>query len=194
MSYLDKTPLTWPGDNFSPAYREKIKMIWFVNGKPGYKALLTMLPEEDRVDEASGRKLTRYVLSNWVSHLFPKEMEEPTKEIEAYTQDVAITTRKEAIDRWAEQGMKLQEMGMHYLEEHGITNARSAIVAIVEGFKMEQLSRALPLKEFAEIKRLSDGELINKILLGLKEVSEDNPEIIDITPVPEYEDYDDSSS
>ena len=178
----DETPFalvdTW---KYSPSFKMKIALLWYQMGKPSPTTFIRRASPEILKDEFTGNTLDIHTLHKWVWKEFQEYIKGFDQELQKYYEVTAITTRKEAIDRWAEQGKKLQDMGMKYFDEHEITNARAALAAVVEGWKMEQTSRAIPLKEFAEVARLSNEDLLAGFAEKLRELNEG--QIIDITPV-----------
>src|SRR5512139_4190918 len=120
-----------PEKNFSDTYKQQIFSQWYQAGKPGANRLY---PQLEGVDPYTGGKLSKQTLANWISKDFHDWAVPLDEEVRANLENSLVAEKVEMLKRHAETGVKMQQLGIQYLEENGVGGSRNAIQLLVEGF------------------------------------------------------------
>ena len=160
---------------FTEDYQKQIFILWYNLGKPTSSRLYSVIVEKDLKEELSGEMVSENTLRKWIKDFEAKAIildKGVSDELEKQLVADKINTMK----FHAEMGRKLQVMGMDYLENNGLGNARNALSAVLEGMRVEKENSGTAIK-LAELDKLSNEELVDE----LRKLVE-NSEIVDIEP------------
>jgi hypothetical protein len=146
-------------EKFSHHYKEQLFLIWYQEGKPVLRKFYEIMP----LDSAD-RKPTLATLQVWASELNWKERAlDQDEEVRKQLEHQAIATKVEMLNRHAETGKELQQIGIEYIREHlDQIRPSTAVRMIIEGIRIEEGSRGIgtALKEALE---MTDDELTSKV-------------------------------
>lgn len=154
MSVID-----WPD-----TYQTYIFSTWYSSGKPGANQLYQIIDPHE-----NGQKPDIKMLTRWIQEIYiPSSLKTDEMAMEKLHTDLA-DKKAQVLSRHAELGMKLQEMGIKYLEENGITRARDAIDAIKLGVTIER--DAMFGQNIATLEKLSklDDDALMDVLRDMAE-------------------------
>lgn len=160
-------------DQISDDYRLEAYMIWYNSGKPTGAALQKVL----KPDPASGIIPARTTVEYWVKNIFVPMALETDEQVADMIQNRIVEQRVEMLDRHAEIGRELQELGLDYLHEHGLKDQRGALMAVIKGVEMERDARIVPTDIVKKLAGMSDDKLLDTFTTMLQ-----GGEILDITP------------
>ena len=142
---------------FSKTYKESLFNLWYERGKPGQKFLWNMIREDD-----DGNKPTHHTLQAWIAGW--RERAFMLDEQVSLQMDAQMVKEKvEMLNRHAETGVVMQEMGIEYLKEHkDELNANTAVRLLVEGINIEKDSRGIGTA-LKKMMNMEDSELVDEI-------------------------------
>ena len=144
---------------FPDDYQLEVFFTWYNTGKPNNKQLLELLSP----DPASGLKPSERTLKEWINNRFTiRALELDDKVAERIEQEL-VAQRVGMLERHAELGMKMQTMGIEYLEEHGVGSARNAITLLVRGVEIEHEARIAPIDILSKLDKMTDEQLIEDL-------------------------------
>lgn len=155
---------------YSKDYEEACFAIWYKAGKPSLiSQILNLLPKDDQGRTPSKPLLEIHWLPNW---------RQRADVLDAESSNILdrnlIQERVEMLEKQAEQGKKLQELGMQFFEDHKLTDEAVALRMVVQGVEIERNSRGLSVA-LQRISSMSDETLqneLNKQLARYKESGE----------------------
>jgi hypothetical protein len=140
--------------SFPDTYREGLFLMWYEMGCPALKLFYEKVPPAD-----DGRTATEYTVREWFKKYQWKERASRLNtEVAKIVEAKAVEERVQMLNRQAEYGLQLQEMGIKYLEEHDLNNDKSAITAIIRGAELERNSRGLP-DALQKVAKMQDSTL-----------------------------------
>jgi hypothetical protein len=128
-------------NQFSDDYQVDVFNIWYNAGKPNNKQLLELIG----TDKISGLKPSERTLKEWIGTRFVVKALEIDNLVAERIEQELVAQRLGMLQRHAELGMKMQGMGIDYLEEHGVGSARNAITLLVRGVEIEHEARIAPI-------------------------------------------------
>ena len=160
-------------NQFSDDYLLEVFNIWYNASKPNNKQLLELIG----VDKVSGLKPSERTLKAWISDRFTVKALEIDNLVAERVEQELVQQRVGMLQRHADLGMKMQDMGIEYLEEHGVGSARNAITLLVRGVEIEHEARIAPIDILQKLDKLSDEQLIEELKLY------SSGKIIDVNPV-----------
>ena len=150
---------------FPETYRETVFAVWYGKGKPAPKVLWDMIEP----DPLLGAKPSSALLRNWV-----KKFREKASTLDIQVAEEAnkklVADKVAMLERHATVGRKMQNLGLEFLEEHGVGGARNAITMLVEGLRIERESVGAP-KIAQRIIDMSDEELFQELRVLVKETT-----------------------
>jgi hypothetical protein len=143
----------------SDDYRLATYMLWYNAGKPSAEALHRSLEP----DPQSGIRPTVSVIRGWIRDSFiPMALEMDEQVIDTVSQAM-INQRIEMLDRHAQVARRMQEMALEFLEENGLGSSKNALVALINGIKMEHDARIVPTDFMAKLGAMSDDKLLDEL-------------------------------
>lgn len=160
-------------NQFSDDYLLDVFYIWYNSGKPNNKQLLELV-EEDKI---SGLKPSERTLKEWINTRFKERALYIDNLVAERVESELVQQRVGMLERHATLGMKMQDMGLEYLEEHGVGSARNAITLLVRGIEVEHEARIAPIDILQKLDKMTDDKLLEE----LKAYS--SGKIIDANPV-----------
>jgi hypothetical protein len=181
----DKGVLNIPKDQI-----EQLFFIWYRAGKP-IMSKLQQLAEDEGIT----------ILPNTIAQI-------PSKynwQIRAEALDIEVTRRLESsaiqekvemMKRHADAGKRLQDLGLEFLEDSGLSNANVALKAIVQGAQLERASRGIPdaLMKVAEMNNEDLSDIVSRLLsksdVQLKNIPDETDQIINQIRQGDIEDGD----
>jgi hypothetical protein len=148
--------------DYDSQYRDKVFMVWYSNGKPTPNRLKNLVNKEIGADTVTNRTPNLTTLVRWIEGEFSERALSLDQEVERQLQEQLVQQKVEMLHRHAEIAKAMQATAMSYLEEHGLGNARNALVALTEGLRIERESVGV-LPFFEKIGDLSDDALVNEL-------------------------------
>ncbi len=173
MDLEQQTALVPGFGNFSDDYQLNVFMLWYNSGKPNFRQLSEIVTK----DPISGKKPSDRTLQEWINTRFIVRALELDQSISEKMEQELVQQRVEMLNRHAVLGMKMQDMGIVYLEEHGVGSARNAITLLVRGIEVEHEARIAPSDLLARLDKMSDTELLDELRQHVAGT------IVDISPV-----------
>lgn len=150
---------------YTDVYKEKTFIAWYSAGCPSGERLLLCIPKDEL-----GREANIDVVKRWMKNEGWRERADIlNQQVAREIEQRAVEARVEMLNRQAEVGKKLQQLGMDFFDDHYLDKPGEAIRAIVDGAALERSSRGLPdaLLKVAEMKdeQLSSvlANLLNKV-------------------------------
>jgi len=171
-------------NQFPDDYQLEVFFTWYNTGKPNNKQLSELI----KPDPVSGNKPSERTLKEWIINRFTVRAIELDNAVAERIEQELVQQRVGMLERHAQLGMKMQDMGLEYLEDHGVGSARNAITLLVRGVEIEHEARIAPIDILSKLDKMSDEQLIE----DLKKYASGN--VIDQSPVdtdarnPESED------
>jgi hypothetical protein len=143
--------------SYSKNYKDKLFNIWYEKGKPGRMRLWNIIPDDDE-----GYKPSSSVLDSWIAEWRERASildEQVRMQIDAQL----IKEKVEMLNRHANTGVKMQDMGLEYLDNHkDELNANTAVRLLVEGINIEQDSRGVGTA-LKKMMNMDNSELVDEI-------------------------------
>jgi len=137
---------------FPDDYQEICYRIWYGSGKVRMKELLEIIPEDE-----FGRKPNMSTINKWKREWIEKT-EKLDLVVQKKTEELFVQERVDMFVQHAAAGAEMIDMGLDYLEEHGITTDSVAIRAIKEGSDLERKSLGID-ELLKKISTMSDTQL-----------------------------------
>jgi hypothetical protein len=159
---------------FSKDYEEACFAIWYKAGKPSLiSQILNLLPKDDQGRSPSKAILEIHWIPNWKQRADVLDAESSN-----ILDKNLIEERVQMLEKQAEQGKRLQEMGMKFFDDHDLKDEAVALRMIVQGVEIERNSRGLSVA-LQRISSMSDETLQNELNKQLARYKESQGEIID---------------
>ena len=175
-------------NRYSDLYREQCFRAWWNAGKPTGNRLMEIIPEDE-----FGRKPHNIVLRSWMKqddwNSRSLVLDEKAREV---NEQQAIQQRAEMFKRHAEIGNEVLEMGLDFLRTKGISTDTQAIKAIQLGAAMERDARGVS-EWMNKISGMKDDELLSRVRVLMKGLSEGDKNIIDAEVKELGEDFNDAA-
>jgi len=146
-------------NTFSDDYQVEVFLIWYDNGKPNNKQLAELID----TDPVSGLKPSDRTLKEWINNRFTVRAIEIDNKVAERIEQELVAQRVGMLGRHAELGMKMQNMGIDYLEEHGVGSARNAITLLVRGVEIEHEARIAPIDILSKLDKMTDEQLLEDL-------------------------------
>lgn len=162
--------------NFTDDYKMRIFTLWYNSGKPTSERLYSLIVSEDIKEPLSGDIPTKNTISLWIKRDFESKATFLDNQAMKDLEKQLVKSKLELLNAHALIGKELQVMGMKYLKEKELGNARNALSAVIEGLRIERESSGVSVK-FAELDKLNDDELLEELALIVE-----TSDIIDIEP------------
>lgn len=144
---------------FSDDYQLEVFNIWYNASKPNQKQLIDLVNS----DPISGMKPSERTLKEWINTRFVVRALDIDNQVAERVEQELVAQRVGMLERHAQLGMKMQDMGIEYLEEHGVGSARNAITLLVRGVEIEHEARIAPIDILQKLDKLSDTQLIEEL-------------------------------
>lgn len=143
---------------FTEDYKMKIFMLWYNSGKPSSDALYSLIISNDIKEGFSGEIPSKTTVSGWVKKLFEAKATFLDLKANEAIEKQMISTKIEMLQEHAKLAQELHTMGMTYLRDNGLGNARNALSAVIDGIRIERESRGT--EKLIELDKLSDKDLL----------------------------------
>lgn len=156
---MAETALVPAYGQFSDDYVLEVFTTWYNSGKPNNKQLFELIGS----DPISGLKPSERTLREWINTRFKERAIYIDNLVAERVEQELIQQRVGMLERHAELGMKMQDMGLKYLEEHGVGSARNAITLLVRGVQIEHDARIAPIEILEKLDKMSDEKLIEEL-------------------------------
>jgi len=146
-----KTQVVTP---YSEAFKEQCFIAWYSAGCPTKERFGTIMP----ADEIGRHPSNEVIYTFMKTRSWRERADVLNEEVSRQIEKKAVEVRVEMLNRQAEIGKTLQEMGMEFLEENGFKKAGEALKALISGAELERSSRGLP-QAIMKIAELENSEL-----------------------------------
>lgn len=154
-----------PGDDLSNPkdlldgqdYLEYIFMTWYQAGRPNARKLQLTIKENKY-----GTKLSVPDLKRLIETEFADRAAEMDAEVADQLKSKLVQDKLSMLQQHAGLGVELATMGIEYLRENGIGNARNALQAITLGVQIERNSRGVDAV-LSQIANKTDQELLDDL-------------------------------
>lgn len=154
--------------SYTESYREACFLAWFQNGCPKGKQIADVLPSDEH-----GRKPHLAQINEWmVMYDWHARADVLNTEVAKRIEIQAVEDKVKMLQKQAESGEKLQEMGMKYLETAGFEKSADALRAVIQGAELERASKGLP-SALIKISEMDDSKLGDTISQLLKKANPD---------------------
>jgi len=147
---------------FTQDYQMKIFMLWYNSGKPTSSRLYAEIVNQDIRENLSDEMVSENTLRKWIREDFEAKATFLDDEVAKNIEKQLVSDKIHTMQVHAEMGRKLQVIGMEFLEENGLGNARNALSAVLEGMRIEKENSGTAIK-LAELDKLSDEELLAEL-------------------------------
>jgi hypothetical protein len=165
--HLEKVDLSL----YTSDYKEACFLIWYKNGRPSLRKLAPIIP----ISSVGGRA-TEWALRSWYkSDKWKERADGMDSEVSREMNKEAIEEKILMLKRHADAAGRLVQMGVDYLDDHGIDKGADAIRAIVSGIEQERAARGMPIA-LNEMEKWTTAQLvgyIEKQLVGENPVGSD---------------------
>lgn len=160
---------------YTEAYQKLCKTTWYKMGRVDNPAkLLPELPEDEY-----GRKPNIVSLKMWREEQgWDVWADELDVRVEMEMDDFLVAQRIKMLKEHASRAREMSVKGMDYLRETGFDSSSSAVNAIVQGAKMEKVSRGIS-ERIEKLLTLGDDDLTKEAMKLLGQAKESG-EILDI--------------
>jgi len=150
VSGLDRT-------NFTREYKDDVFMIWYRAGKPSSNVFYGLVPPD-----INGRKPARNMLKIWATE-FQARAEPLDEAVKDRMSDLLVKEKVEMFNRHAEVAVELQERALEYLRkvDDKDLGSNSAVRMLVEGIRIERISRGVP-QILEKMSQMSDDDLLRE--------------------------------
>jgi hypothetical protein len=135
-------------------------------------------------DPLSGIMPSVPTLSRWIRDYFVPSALELDQQVTDQVETKLVEQKLEMLDRHAEIGRSLQKMGLEFLDESGIGNARNALMAVLKGVEMEHNARILPTDIVRKLDAMTDEQILKEFTDMLKD-----GQLLDIGPLESDDDF-----
>ena len=146
------------GTKFNEDYVEDLFYLWYSRGKPTLAKFWNMIPE----DEEGNKPSRGTIASSW----FPAWKDRAAildEEVRLKMDAEVIAEKVEMLNRHAETGVRMQDMGLDYLVEHKEDlGTNTAVRLLIEGISIEQNSRGIGTA-LKKMMNMDDRELMEEI-------------------------------
>ena len=154
--------------SYTESYREACFLAWFQNGCPKGKQILEILP----IDE-HGRKPHIAQVNEWMNtYDWYARSDVLNSEVAKRIEIQAVEDKVKMLQKQAENGERLQEKGMKYLETVGFDKSADALRAVIQGAELERASKGLP-SALIKISEMDDSKLSDVISGLMKKANPD---------------------
>lgn len=158
---------------FPDDYVQNVFTVWYSSNKPALSDLRNLIPEY------KGKKPTLSVLDGWIKERFvPKAFMLDEEAAERLDRDL-VAVKVEMMQRHVQLSQEMQDLGIGYLRNEGVDDAKTAVRLLVEGINIENKNAGI-----AEIVRRMQDWSDEKVLDELRKAIEDSP-ITAILPMEE---------
>ena len=142
---------------FTKEYQEDVFMVWYRAGKVSAHALLGIIPVD-----IDGRKPTRTALKRWIQD-FQIRAEPLDDIVKAEMSNLLVKEKIEMLNRHAKVAVELQEKALDYLRNVKDVDlgSSSAVRLLVEGIRIERISRGVP-QMLEKMAQMSDDDLLRE--------------------------------
>ena len=156
-SSVKKTVDSYQADQITDDYRLATYMLWYNAGKPSAEVLRRNL----QPDPASGIIPSLGAVQEWIKNIFIPMALELDEQVADSVNQAMVTQRIEMLDRHAVIAKEMQEMALEYLRENGLGSSKNALMALINGVKMEHDARIIPTDILAKLGDMSDDKLLD---------------------------------
>jgi hypothetical protein len=173
---------------FTPAYKEECFEAWYRAGCPSsIKSTMAVIPPNTNGPQPKATTITAWKEDMGWSQRADIYDARVAQEMESEL----VEQRKKMLRKHAEEGEKLQELGMKYLEGGtGIESDSTALRAVLEGAVLERTSLGLS-EALTRIMKMSDDQLVTEIQNILKNARQGRDDkIIDMGEMPPEDETD----
>lgn len=165
--------------DFSDDYKRELFYIWYNASKPGPKGLLEIISS----DPVSGNKPSERLIETWITNDFKPMALDFDQSANDQMRERAIALKVEMHERHAEVGKELQSMGIEFLREYGVNDAKTAVRAVIVGSELEAKNRGVG-DILDAINKMTNDEVVDNIkkaFLEAKNLDEDIAEIVELS-------------
>ncbi|MBC8550868.1 MAG: hypothetical protein H8D23_14585 [Candidatus Brocadiales bacterium] len=146
------------GTRFTQDYKDTLFRIWYMQGKPVPHTIYDEIPKDNR-----GRKPQMTTFKHWCYTEFTEKAKERDEEVKKELVGMDVAIKVEMLQRHADLGKRMIDLGATYLEEHkDEITAHSAVRLLVEGWRIERESRGLP-SALDKVAKMSDRDLLAEV-------------------------------
>jgi len=170
---------------FTEAYKESCFVAWYTAGCPtSIKATMVILPTNPSGPQPKPSTITAWKEDMGWSQRADIYNARAAQELESEL----VEQRKNMLRRHAEEGAKLQDLGMKFLETGtGIESDSTAVRAVLEGAVLERTSLGLS-EALTRIMKMSDDQLVTEVQNILKNARQGRDDkVIDMGEIAEEE-------
>jgi hypothetical protein len=154
--------------SYTDTYREACFLAWFQNGCPKGKQIVDCLPSDEH-----GRKPHEKAINEWMNtYDWYARADVLNSEVSKRIEIQAVEDKVKMLQKQAESGEKLQEMGMSFLDKVGFDKSADALRAIIQGAELERASKGLP-SALIKISEMEDSKLADVIAQLMKKSNPD---------------------
>lgn len=154
--------------SYTDTYREACFLAWFQNGCPKGKQILECLPSDEH-----GRKPHISHINEWMTmYDWYARADVLNSEVSRRIEIQAVEDKVKMLQKQAESGEKLQQMGMDYLDTAGFDKSADALRAVIQGAELERASKGLP-SALIKISEMEDSKLADVISALMKKANPD---------------------
>lgn len=143
---------------FSSEYVEKLFLLWYNSGKPGYTVFYNVIP----IDEFKDTKPGRSTLQTWIKERFVPRGLELDNQIREELGEKVVAEKVKMLSRHAEIGKELTDKALKYFKENKFATSQIALRALTEGIRIERESRGLP-EAIEKMVNVTDEKLIKDV-------------------------------
>lgn len=153
---------------YSPEFIEKCFVAWYsIPQRPmEYQTIAKLLPKDDHGRQPKATTVKRWCLESWIA----RADELDKKAIQIVETDL-VSQKVLMLQRQAEIGFQLQELGMRYLTSGSFDSASAAVQAVIRGAELERQSRGIG-EIHARMVKMTDAELESEIIKKIQRASE----------------------
>jgi hypothetical protein len=145
---------------YSKSYIQATFGLWYNNGRPGIRKLISMIVEPDPLNNSIP---TYQTVSIWMKDYNWIELaDELDLDARNQIQDHLVANKVEMLKRHAHVAREMQDVALEYLRENGVGGSRNAIELLVKGMAIEKESSGVT-QAVTKIADLSDEELLKQL-------------------------------
>jgi len=143
--------------SFTKEYKDDIFMIWYRAGKPSSTIFYGLIPPD-----VNGRKPARNMLKVWAND-FQLRAEPLDDAVKDRMSDLLVKEKVEMFNRHAKVAVELQGRALEYLRtvDDKDLGSSSAVRMLVEGIRIERISRGVP-QMLEKMAQMTDDDLLRE--------------------------------
>lgn len=163
---------------YSEDYKRIVFQVWYANGRPKFKELLRLIP-----DDVHGRKPSQPLFYRWQTEEdWDAQADEMDTKAIVLSDEFLIRQKTEMLMRQAHIGFVMQQIGLQYLVSGSFDSSSAAVNAIKIGAELERTSRGIG-ETIRRMSEMTNEELERKIMERIQRASEAGQMILDAEEV-----------